>query len=67
MTAELEPGPSGPKRAHKSFLLAAAPLVGLELSPIDVRDAGEPERTAAEFPQSSNGGLIVTGRRRGGH
>jgi putative ABC transport system substrate-binding protein len=40
---------------------AAAPSVDLELSPIDVRDAGELERAVTEFAQSSNGGLIVTG------
>ena len=40
---------------------AAAPSLGLELDPIDVRDAGELERAVAEFAQSSNGGLIVTG------
>ena len=40
---------------------AAAPSVGLELSPIDVRDAAALERAVGEFAQSSNGGLIVTG------
>jgi putative tryptophan/tyrosine transport system substrate-binding protein len=39
----------------------AAPSVGLELSPIDVRDAAALERAVGEFAQSSNGGLIVTG------
>jgi ABC-type uncharacterized transport system substrate-binding protein len=40
---------------------AAAPSVGLELSPIDVRDAAALERAVGDFAQSSNGGLIVTG------
>ena len=40
---------------------AAAPSVGLKLSPIDVRDASELERAITAFAQSSNGGLIVTG------
>jgi putative tryptophan/tyrosine transport system substrate-binding protein len=38
---------------------AAAPL-GIELSPIGVRDAGEIERGITTFARGSNGGLIVT-------
>jgi putative ABC transport system substrate-binding protein len=37
------------------------PSVGVELSPIDVRDAGGIERDVAAFARESNGGLIVTG------
>jgi putative tryptophan/tyrosine transport system substrate-binding protein len=33
---------------------------GIELSPIDVRDAGGIERDVAAFARESNGGLIVT-------
>jgi ABC-type uncharacterized transport system substrate-binding protein len=40
---------------------AAAPALGVELSPIDVRDVGEIERAVAAFARSPNGGLIVTG------
>ena len=40
---------------------SVAPGVGVELRPIDVRDAGEIERDITEFARSSNGGLIVTG------
>jgi putative ABC transport system substrate-binding protein len=36
------------------------PSFGVELSPIDVRDAGEIERDVAAFARESNGGLIVT-------
>ena len=32
----------------------------VELSPVDVRDAGEIERAIAAFARSPNGGLIVT-------
>ena len=39
---------------------AVAPSFGVELSPIDVRDAGEIERAVTAFARSSNGGLIVT-------
>ena len=36
-----------------------APALGVELSPIGVSDAGEIERTMAEFARGSNGGLIL--------
>jgi putative tryptophan/tyrosine transport system substrate-binding protein len=39
----------------------AAPSFGMELRPIDVRDAGEIERGLTAFARSSNGGLIITG------
>ena len=40
---------------------AVAPSVGMEVIPVNVRDAGEIERAVAAFARSSNGGLIVTG------
>jgi putative ABC transport system substrate-binding protein len=40
---------------------SVAPSLGLEVSPVDVRDAGEIERAVAAFARGSNGGLIVTG------
>jgi ABC-type uncharacterized transport system substrate-binding protein len=40
---------------------AMAPSLGMEVSPINVRDAGEIERAIAAFARPSNGGLIVTG------
>jgi putative ABC transport system substrate-binding protein len=39
----------------------AAPSLGLEVSPLNTRDAGEIERAIAAFARSPNGGLIVTG------
>ena len=39
---------------------AVAPSLGVELSPVDVRDAPEIERTVTAFARSANGGLIVT-------
>jgi putative ABC transport system substrate-binding protein len=39
---------------------AVAPSLGVELSPIDARDAPEIERAVAAFARSGNGGLIVT-------
>jgi ABC-type uncharacterized transport system substrate-binding protein len=44
-----------------AVIQSVAPSVGVELSPIDVRDAGEIERAITTFARSSNGGLIVTG------
>src|SRR5262249_10990723 len=35
--------------------------LGMELRPIDVREASEIERAVADFARSANGGLIVTG------
>ena len=37
-----------------------APSLGVELSPVDVRDAPEIERAVTSFARSSSGGLIVT-------
>ena len=39
----------------------AAPAIGVEVSPVNVRDAGEIERAVAAFAGSANGGMIVTG------
>ena len=39
---------------------AAAPSLGMELSAVDVRDAGEIERAVISFTRSPNGGLIGT-------
>jgi putative tryptophan/tyrosine transport system substrate-binding protein len=38
----------------------ASPSLGVELSPIDVRDPGEIERDVAAFARESSSGLIVT-------
>jgi ABC-type uncharacterized transport system substrate-binding protein len=40
---------------------SAAPALGVEVSPVNVRDASEIERGVAAFARSGNGGLIVTG------
>jgi putative tryptophan/tyrosine transport system substrate-binding protein len=39
---------------------SAAPSLGLEASPVNMRDAGEIERSIVAFARSPNGGLIVT-------
>jgi ABC-type uncharacterized transport system substrate-binding protein len=40
---------------------AVAPSLGLEVTPVNVRDADEIERAVADFARFPNGGLIVTG------
>jgi ABC-type uncharacterized transport system substrate-binding protein len=40
---------------------SVAPSVGVEVSPVNVRDAAEIERAVAAFARASNSGLIVTG------
>ena len=39
----------------------AAPSLGVEVNPVNVRDVGEIERAIAAFARASNGGLIVPG------
>jgi putative tryptophan/tyrosine transport system substrate-binding protein len=43
-----------------AVIQSVAPSVGVEVSAINVRDAGEIERSITVFARSSNGGLIVT-------
>jgi putative ABC transport system substrate-binding protein len=50
---------SGP--GQFAAIQAVAPSLGVELRPVDTRDAGEIERAIAAFAQSANSGLIVTG------
>jgi len=38
-----------------------APSLGMELRPVDTRDAGEIERAITAFARGPNGGLLVTG------
>jgi putative ABC transport system substrate-binding protein len=47
--------------AQFGAIRAAASSLGVDVSPIDVRDAGEIERAVAAFARSADGGLIVTG------
>ena len=43
-----------------SVIQSVASSVGVDVSPINLRDAGEIERAVTAFARSSNGGLIVT-------
>ena len=42
-----------------AVIQAAAPSVGIEVSPIDLREASQIERAIGTFAQSPNGGIIV--------
>jgi putative ABC transport system substrate-binding protein len=46
--------------AQFAAIQSAAGSIGVELSPIDMRNTGEIERTIAAFARAPNGGLIVT-------
>jgi putative tryptophan/tyrosine transport system substrate-binding protein len=46
--------------AQFAAIQSAAASLGVELSPIDMRNTGEIERTIAAFARAPNGGLIVT-------
>ncbi len=46
--------------AQFGAIQAVAPSLGVELSPVNVRDAGEIERAVTAFARCANGGLIVT-------
>jgi putative tryptophan/tyrosine transport system substrate-binding protein len=50
---------SGP--GQFAAIQSMAPSLGVEVSPVNVRDAPEIERAVAAFARSANGGLIVTG------
>jgi putative ABC transport system substrate-binding protein len=45
--------------AQFGALRAVAPFLGMEITPIDVRDTGEIERTITAFAPEANSGLIV--------
>jgi putative ABC transport system substrate-binding protein len=46
--------------AQFGAIQAVAQSLGVELRPVDTRDAGEIERSIASFASAANGGLIVT-------
>ena len=50
---------SGP--GQFAAIQSVAPSLGVELTPINVRDPGEIERAVTTFARSANGGLITTG------
>ena len=46
--------------AQFGAIQGAAQSLGVEVSPVGIRDAGEIDRAVAAFARSANGGLIVT-------
>jgi putative ABC transport system substrate-binding protein len=44
-----------------AVIQSVAPSLGLEVRPVNVRDASEIERVIAAFARSTNGGLVLTG------
>ena len=50
--------PTGP--AQFGVIQTVAPSLGVEVNPVNVRDAREMEHSIAAFVRSANGGLIVT-------
>jgi putative ABC transport system substrate-binding protein len=58
--AVLRDGTQGSGTAQFAAIQALAPSLKMEVTPINMRDAGEIERGIAAFARSSNGGLITT-------
>jgi putative tryptophan/tyrosine transport system substrate-binding protein len=42
-----------------AVIQSVAPTVGIDVSPVDVRDGAEIERTVSAFARSPSGGLLV--------
>ena len=59
-TAVLRDTGEGSGTSQFAVIQAMAPSIRVEVSPINMRDAGEIERTIEAFARSPNGGLIVT-------
>jgi len=59
-TAVLRDPARAPGIGQFAALQAMAGSLGIELSPVDVREAAEIERGVAAFARSSNGGVVVT-------
>ena len=50
-----------------AVIQAMAPPLGMEVRPVNVRDAAEIERAIAAFARSANGGLVATGGQASAH
>jgi len=59
--AVLRDSASPAQAAQFGVILAVGPMFKAEVSPVDMRDAGEIERTVETFARSPGGGLIVVG------
>jgi putative ABC transport system substrate-binding protein len=58
--AVLRDSTQGSGTSQFAAIQAAAPSVGVEVNPLNMRDAGEIERAVAAFARAPNDGLIVT-------
>jgi putative ABC transport system substrate-binding protein len=52
--------PATPTGTGQFAIQSVAPSLGVEVNPINVRDAAESERAVTAFARSSNRGLIIT-------
>jgi len=59
--AVLRDATQGSGTSQFAVIQAMAPLLRVEVNPVNMRDAGEIERAVAAFARAPNGGLIVTG------
>src|SRR5262249_21475574 len=57
--AVLRDATQGSGTSEFAVIQALAPSLGVEVNPVNMRDAGEIERAVAAFSRSPNGGLIV--------
>ena len=55
--------PHGVAIGQFAVIQSVAPSLGVEVTPINLRDADEIERAVTTFARSGNGGLIATGGR----
>jgi putative tryptophan/tyrosine transport system substrate-binding protein len=58
--AVLRDATQGSGTSQFAAIQAVAPSLGLEVTPVSMRDAGEIERAVAAVARSGNGGMIVT-------
>src|SRR5262249_50190204 len=58
--AILRDASQGSGTSQLAAIATAAPLLKVDVSPLNLRDAGEIERAVAAFARPSNGGLITT-------
>jgi putative ABC transport system substrate-binding protein len=59
--AVLRDATQGSGTGQFAAIQAVAPLLRVEVNPVNMRDAGEIERAVTAFARAPNGGLIVTG------
>src|SRR5262249_7695906 len=58
--AVLRDAPQGSGTSQFAVIQAMAPSLGVEVTPVNLRDTSEIERAIGAFARASNGGLVVT-------